>query len=228
MKVNELMTTEVTTIGPEAPLKDVARILIERGISGVPVCDIEGHVLGVVSEADILRKEQGRPDVRGALVGWVLGGDVLPEVDKAAARTAGEAMTSPALTIGPFRFVDEAARLMLEHGVNRLPVVRDGELVGIVTRADLVRAFTRDDEQVREEIVHELIERTLWLEPDTVDVDVERGAVLLRGQVRTHSDARLLERLVARVPGVVDVRSHLRWRFDDRTRRGRSELERIG
>lgn len=226
MKVHEIMTTDVLTIGPEAPLKDVARILVERGISGMPVCDIERHVLGVVSEADILFKERGRPSEGSALVGWMLGGDVMPDAAKSAARTVDEAMTAPAITVGPFRFVDEAARLMTEHGVNRLPVVRDGELVGIVTRTDLVRAFTRGDAEIRDEIVHELLERTLWLDPGAVEVEVEDGTVLLTGEVRTRSDAALLERLVTRVPGVVQVDAKLHWRVDDSTRKGRHSLER--
>jgi CBS domain-containing protein len=226
MKVHEVMTTDVLTIGPEAPLKDVARILVERGISGMPVCDIERHVLGVVSEADILFKERGRPSEGSALVGWMLGGDVMPDAAKSAARTVDEAMTAPAITISPFRFVDEAARLMTEHGVNRLPVVRDGELVGIVTRTDLVRAFTRGDGEIRDEIVHELLERTLWLDQGAVEVEVEDGAVLLTGEVRTRSDAALLERLVTRVPGVVQVDAKLHWRVDDSTRKGRQSLER--
>ena len=226
MKVNEVMTAEVLTIGPEAPLRDVARILVERDISGMPVCDIERHVLGVVSEADILFKERGRPSEGGALVGWMLGGGVMPDAAKAAARTVDEAMTAPAITISPFRSVHEAARLMTEHGINRLPVVRDGELVGIMTRSDLVRAFVRGDAEIHDEIVHELLGRTLWLEQDAVEAEVRDGSVLLTGEVRTRSDAALLERLVTRVPGVVAVEARLHWRLDDSTRKGRQRLER--
>jgi CBS domain-containing protein len=226
MKVNEIMTADVLTIGPEAPLKDVARILVEREISGMPVCDIERHVLGVVSEADILFKERGRPSEGSALVGWVLGGSVMPDAAKAAARTVDEAMTAPAITIGPFRSVHEAARLMTEHGINRLPVVRDDELVGIVTRSDLVRAFVRGDAEIHDEIVHELLGRTLWLDQDAVEAEVRDGSVLLTGEVRTRSDAALLERLVTRVPGVVAVDSKVHWRLDDSTRKGRQTLER--
>ncbi len=226
MKVQEIMTRDVLTIGTEAPLKDVARILVEHGVSGIPVCDIERHVLGVVSEGDILYKAQAREE-RGGPLAWLLDTGSAAAAAKAAARTVSEAMTAPAITISPFRSVDEAARLMTEHGVNRLPVVANGELVGIVTRADLVRAFARDDEAIRDEIVGELVERTLWLEPGTVDVAVAAGHVRLAGRLQTRSDAGLLERLVARVAGVVAVESELGWIVDDSTRRGREAMAHV-
>lgn len=225
MKVHEVMTKDPLTIGPEASLKDVARILVERGITGLPVCDIERRVLGVVSETDLLYKAQGRPSEQHARLAWAFGAGASPEPGKLAARSAGEAMTSPAITIAPDRSVDEAARLLTEYGINRLPVVRDGELVGILTRADIVRAFLRDDESIREEIEHELLQRTLWLDPGAVEVEVDRGAVRLTGSVRTRGDADLLERLVTRVPGVVEAVSELHWRYDESTREGRRALE---
>jgi len=223
MRVQEIMTTDVLTIGPEAPLKDVARILVEHRVSGIPVCDIERRVLGVVSEGDILYKAQSR-DGRGGPLAWLLDSGSASAAAKAAARTVDEAMTSPAITISPFRSVDEAARLMIEHGVNRLPVVAGEELVGIVTRADLVRAFTRSDAAIRNEIVEELLERTLWLEPGSVQVGVVAGHVRLAGRLQTRSDASLLERLVARVAGVVSIESELGWVVDDSTRKGRRAL----
>jgi len=226
MRVQEIMTTDVLTIGPEAPLKDVARILVEHRVSGIPVCDIERRVLGVVSEGDILYKAQSR-DGRGGPLAWLLDSGSASAAAKAAARTVDEAMTSPAITISPFRSVDEAARLMIEHGVNRLPVVAGEELVGIVTRADLVRAFTRSDAAIRNEIVEELLERTLWLEPGSVQVGVVAGHVRLAGRLQTRSDASLLERLVARVAGVVSIESELGWVVDDSTRKGRKALAHV-
>lgn len=223
MKIQEIMTRDVLTIGPEAPLKDVARILVEHRVSGIPVCDIERHVLGVVSEGDILYKAQAREE-RGGPLAWLLDTGSAAAAAKAAARTVSEAMTAPAITISPFRPVDEAARVMTEHGVNRLPVVADGKLVGIVTRADVVRAFARDDAAIRREIVEELLERTFWLEPGTVQVDVDAGHVRLSGRLQTRSDADMLERLVARVAGVVAVESELGWIVDESTRRGREAL----
>lgn len=228
MYVRELMTTEVLTIGPEAPIRDVAAILVEHRISGLPVCDIEGHVLGVVSEGDILFKEHDPRDgyTRGPL-GWLVDGppDVAAQA-KAKALTSGRAMTSPAVTIAPSTTVADAARLMSERGVNRLPVVdEEGRLVGIVTRADLVRAFIRSDAELEAEIRREVLERTLWVEEGRVDVAVAHGAVTLSGQLDRRTDVDLLERLVRRVPGVVAVEASVGWRVDDTTRRGRAALE---
>src|SRR5579864_8399843 len=122
MKIERLMTHEVATVRPDTSLKDVAALLTERHISGVPVCAEDGKVLGVVSEADILRTEQGiGPDVGGRLQWFFRRLD--DDLDKVRARTAGAAMTAPALTVRPTDQTHVAARLMLLHHINRLPVV---------------------------------------------------------------------------------------------------------
>jgi osmotically-inducible protein OsmY len=101
---------------------------------------------------------------------------------------------------------------MIEESVNRLPVVDDGTLVGIVTRADIVRAFTRTDDEIAEEIREEILARTLWIEPGKVTMEVVDGIVRLEGEVDSEADAELLPVFVARVPGVVSVRTTLRTR----------------
>lgn len=214
MNVRELMTAEVLTVSPETSLKDVAAILAEHGISGLPVCDAEGRVLGVVSEGDILFKEQGTRERHGGALAWLVDSR-LQDTAKQDARTAGEAMTSPPITITPDRPAAAAARIMLDRGVNRLPVVRDGTLVGIVTRADLVRAFTRADEEIVAEIRDDVLRRALWLEPDSVEITVQRGEVELAGEIEAKSDVEVLKKLVQRIPGVVSVRSNVLYRVDD-------------
>jgi CBS domain-containing protein len=211
MKVRDVMTTEVATVDPTTSLKDVARLLARRGISGVPVVDDEGSIVGVVSEGDILVKERGTLEEPRAFLGVHRRSERMQQV-KFAAETAADAMTSPPIVIGPERPVSGAAKLMLEHGVNRLPVVTNGRLVGIVTRADLVRAFGRSDTDLEREIRAEVLERALWIPEGTVGVSVADGAVTLSGTVDTEVDADVLVRLVRRVPGVVSVTSTVRWR----------------
>jgi CBS domain-containing protein len=215
VRVKDLMTKDVITIGPEASLKDVASILAERGISGVPVVGEQGEVLGVVSEADILFKERGFEGRRQGFLGWLLSGGLEAEA-KLTARTVREAMTSPAIAVESGRPVHEAAQKMTEYGVNRLPVLDDGMLVGIVTRADLVRAFTRSDAELLREICDEVIVHTLWISPDQVDVKIAKGEVTLSGRLETKTDAELLPRFVERVPGVVSVTSTLTWEYEDK------------
>ena len=216
MKIKELMRENPIAVGPDTPLRDVAIILTEGGFSGLPVIGERLEVLGVVSEADILVKEQGPANRRGGVLGWLLA-DEVPDTAKLAARTAAEAMTSPAITIRPEAHVSYAARLMTENGIKRLPVVDShGVLIGIVTRADLVRAFARPDHEIEREILEDVIRRILWIEAPNVVVRVERGEARLSGRLERRSDAELLEQFAARVPGVVSVHSTLRWRWDDR------------
>lgn len=227
MRVRELMTEKVFTIGPEAPIKDVARILVDNGISGLPVCDIEGRVIGVISEGDILYKEHDPSEGHiGGPLGWIIEGTPnYAGYIKAKALTARKAMTSPAITIAPHESVAQAARIMCEHHVNRLPVVADEKLVGLVTRADLVRAFTRTDAEIEQELTKDVLERTMWIDPGKVEIDVRNGVAALSGRLHTRSDVELLNRLAARVPGLVAVESTVVWDVDDTTRKGRRSLE---
>ena len=223
MKVGDVMTKDVASVGPATPLKAVAQELSERGISGMPVVDDDGTVVGVISEADLLAKEAGSTPRRPGLVAWLLDATDPAEQLRLEARTAGEAMTKPPITIAPFQSVATAASEMLERGINRLPVVSLGRLVGIVTRADLVRAFARTDENVvaeaREEVTYFL---ELAGDYSHVDVTMQDGELRLDGRVQHRSTAEELPYYAARVPGVVGVVSELTWREDDsKARRAR-------
>jgi len=210
MRVGELMTKDVMTVEPGTTLKDVAALLSSRRISGVPVVDRQGGVVGVVSEADIVEKEAG--GIRVGLFRRLLA----RRRPQRPARTAGEAMTAPPVTVRPECETAEAARLMIERGVNRLPVIdAEGRLVGIATRADLVRAFVRPDAEIERELREDVMLDTLWIDPASVEVSVQQGEVALAGELDTRADARMLESFVARVPGVVSVDSRLRWRREE-------------
>ncbi|HEX6130563.1 MAG TPA: CBS domain-containing protein [Actinomycetota bacterium] len=218
MKVRDIMTTDVVTVGPEDSLKDAASILSGLGVSGLPVCDLDRSVLGVISEADILYKELDPKERTSGALAWLVDGSAGKTLRKARAKRVREAMSTPAITISPFRSVAEAARLMTTRGINRLPVVKGTTLVGIVTRADLVRAFLRNDEEIGREIREDVIVQALCLPAGELEVDVDGGNVRLVGAVQSRSDALLLERLAGRVPGVVSLESSVTWSVDD-TRR---------
>ena len=210
MKVRDVMTTNVFTVAPDMPLKEVATRMLEYGISGLPVVDDEQNVVGVLSETDILYKETTAPK-RDGLVDWLVHYGEDPPAAKLNARTARQAMTTPAVTITPRRSVADAAELMLEVGIDRLPVVDAGELVGIVTRADLVRAFTRGDEEVEREIKEDVLLATLWMNPADVRIHVKDGYVTLEGRVEDEGVAEQILHFAQRVPGVVVVEARLTW-----------------
>jgi CBS domain-containing protein len=214
LKVDDVMTRRVATVQVGAPFKDVARLLAERKISAVPVLDNDGKLVGVVSEADLLRKEQYHEDAMPTRRRF---GSRRERVFRAKARGdfAGDVMTTPAITVGPEASVVEAAKVMIERNVKRLPVVDfDGCLVGIVSRADLLWVFLRPDDEIAEEIRTEVFAQVLLQEP-TYTVTVNNGIVMLSGRLDRRSAVEIAERLVRAVDGVVDVVNGLTYRVDD-------------
>jgi len=202
------MTTDVATVAPETDLRAVAGLLVQRRISGVPVV-ADGRVLGVVSERDILFKERPSTGLSRGVLAWLMDeGDLMLKIE---ASNAHEAMTGPAVTIGPDRSVSDAAALMLNEGVSRLPVVQGTELLGIVTRHDLMRAFARADEEIWQEIESDPLIRSYWRRPGDYDIAVEGGHVTLTGKVGSKEQAKAIQAFVDRVPGVVAMTSRLHW-----------------
>jgi CBS domain-containing protein len=207
MKVRDVMTQNVYTATPELSLKAVATRMLQYGISGMPVVSGD-RVVGVVSETDILFKERVAPDRKG-LVDWLVHYGEDPPLAKLDARTTGDAMTTPAVTIGPNRSVADAATLMLDLGIDRLPVIDGDELVGIVTRSNLVRAFIRDDAEIERDIRQAGVLRRLWMDPAQVEITVEDGNVVLDGRVDTPQLADSLVAFAEQTPGVISVESRL-------------------
>lgn len=209
MTVGDVMTNEVVTVTPDTDLKAAAALLLERGISGMPVVDGQG-VVGVLSETDVLFKERASNEQR-RLLDRILRDPDTPPTTKLDARLVADAMTSPAVTIDARRPVSEAATTLLEAGIDRLPVVVDGLLVGIVTRTDLVRVFVRSDEAIADEIRDDVVIRKAWASPGAIAVSVDGGEVVLEGHVDSEAVAESLARLTRNVPGVVGVDSRLSW-----------------
>jgi CBS domain-containing protein len=218
MKVADVMTRNVVSVRSDTPLKDVAAVMVGRGISGVPVVDEAGVVLGVVSEADFVIKERGAAGVRHRLLAGIFGESkrTQAELAKIEATTAGEAMTSPAISVDATDTLQWAAEQMAGRRINRLPVVENGVLVGIVTRADVVRAFVRTDAELERLVRDEVLAKTAFgLEPDTFDVSATGGVVRLAGRVDRRSVADTLVELTRALGGIVGVESELTWEVDD-------------
>jgi len=218
MNVADVMTRSVAAVRPETPLKEVAALMVERGISGVPVVDAEAGVLGVVSEADFVIKERGVVGSRNRLLSRIFGESrqARAELAKIKATTAGQAMTSPALTVEAGDTLQQAAELMASRRVNRLPVVENGRLVGIVTRADIVRAYVRPDAELERLVREEVLAKTAFsLEPEVFEVAVRGGVVRLEGRVDRRSLAETIVEVTHGLGGIVDVDSQLTWETDD-------------
>ncbi len=216
--VRDVMTRSVLSVRPDTPLKEVAQLLIEHRISGLPVVDAAGKVVGVISEGDLLVKEQEPGAIRHRPLARLFGESAATRrlIAKAEASIAGDAMTSPPITIEPDALVGAAAAQMIERTVNRLPVAEQGKLVGIITRADVIRSFVQTDEALAEAIRDEVLRRSLWLDPNAFSVEVTNGMARISGKVERRSTAAMVGRMVEMLPGIVSAETDIDWTLDDR------------
>ena len=207
-RVKDVMTTDVVSVRETAEYKDIVSVLRGLHVSAFPVLDEADHLVGVVSESDLLLKEVGQE----ALGGYLISSGRRGERAKAAGVTAAELMTTPAVTIGPDDSLADAARLMHDRHVKRLPVVdQAGRLVGIVSRVDLLSVFERPDSEIRAAVRKDVIARDFALDPGAFDVQVTSGIVTITGQVDNQAVARHLLGALRHAEGVVGVRSRLRF-----------------
>jgi CBS domain-containing protein len=211
--VSDVMTRDVVTVSPDTGYKDIADLMVHHAVSAVPVVDAHRRVLGVVSEADLLPKLEYADRVPR----HPLAARRLPEPlrRKASGDTAAELMTAPAVTVRPTETVTRAARLMESARVKRVPVVdADGRIVGIVSRRDLVRLYTRSDADIRTAVTNGVL-RSLWIDPDLLGIQVRDGVVTMSGHLDRRSTAAIVVAFTHALPGVVDVVDELTYDFDD-------------
>ncbi|MGO8685653.1 MAG: CBS domain-containing protein [Candidatus Dormibacteria bacterium] len=211
--VRDVMSTPVVHVPPNTPIKAVAELLLSERISAVPVVNPHGHLLGMVSEEDLLVKQIDL--TAGAHVPWLTGGHLAHEFRRRReARTAEELMSTPVTCVHPDTTLRQAAKTMYLRHLKRLPVIDGSSLVGIVSRSDVLRVYLMPDEHLRHH-AENLLRGALGLGAAKVSVGVAEGVVTLEGEVSTHSEADLVTRLMRTVDGVVGVEARLRWRVDD-------------
>ncbi len=220
MLAKDIMTTDVVTVTPEASVEEIAKLLLARGISGVPVIGAEGALVGLVSEGDLIRRE-GDPEHHRS---WWLNLFAGPEERardyvKSHGRRAEEVMTREVITVGEETPVGEIARLLEKRRIKRVPVVREGRIVGIVSRANLLHGLAThkdrlamapspDDRTIREE-VQALVKREGWITHGSLNVMVAGGVVELWGWVDSETERKALLIAVEEIAGVRTVNDHL-------------------
>jgi CBS domain-containing protein len=228
-KVGSVMTTDVVRAEYGTPFKEVARLLAAHRISGLPVVDDDDKVVGVLSETDLMMHQATTPDPyepkhRAKLAELTPGGK--RRTAKGKARTAGELMTRPAVTVHADDTIVQAARTMAQRHVERLPVLdEEDRLVGIVTRRDLLQVFLRPDKEIRTEVIEEVLVRALWLPPRSVEVSVAEGVVTLTGHMERKSETEIAVSMTRRIDGVVDVVGKLTYRLDDARLRTEEQIQ---
>ena len=217
-QVRDVMTRRVVTASTDTPVGQIARLLAIHRVSAVPIVDEDQRVVGVVSEADLLprvsaRAGSGRVARRRGTA-------------KAVGATAADVMSIRPLTVSSDAPLSVAATKMEHHNVERLLVLgEDGRLLGVVSRADVLRPLTRSDTAIRDDVIDHVLRRTLWIDPSRVHVDVHDGVVTLTGTVGRRTTARIAARLTGHVPGVTAVVDRIQFEFDD-TAMARSRVSR--
>jgi len=217
--VADVMVEDVVTVQPDTPYKVLVEKLWLQGVSGLPVIDSQSKLMGIVSETDLMRKQEhgggakAMEMMRGLslLMPEVLladAGALLSGLSKAVGQTAADLMTSPVITIGPEATLTAAAAAMHKRNLKRLPVVgQDGRLVGIMSRADLLKVFLRSDESIEIDVKEAL--RADLGHPHGVTAMVVNGVVTLEGEVPSPFESETLVRHIDRLPGVVGVEARL-------------------
>jgi CBS domain-containing protein len=222
MKAADVMTREVVTTTPDSPIEEVARTMLRRHLSGVPVIDAAGTVIGIVTEGDLLRRtETGTQRTRSRWLELLIApGRLAQDYVRSHARKVSDVMTDAVVSVAPETPLAEVVALMESRRVKRLPVVTGGRLVGIVSRADLLSALIEhlpkasaasvSDAMLRKRVLAE-VDKQPWAPRASIDAMVEDGTVELRGAITDQREREALRVIAENVPGVKHVRDHLVW-----------------
>ena len=220
MLAKDIMTTGVICVAPDATVEAIAKLLLENHISGVPVTNSEGHVLGVVSDTDLMHRVAGWPSPHESLwLQWFQSSAAIAaKVKKAVGSCARDIMTAPAITIDPNRPIAQIAEILADRHLRRVPVVADGKIVGIVSRTNLIQALgvtgahvdtpSHRDQEIREQVLAHVRER----QPNgkhLVNVLVADGVVHLWGVVDTDEEREATRLIAESIAGVRSVKSHV-------------------
>lgn len=199
--VADVMTADPVTVDPDAPFHEVVELITTNGISAVPVVDQELGMLGVVSKADLLGTQEQLEELTGRQPR-----QPRRRREELAAR---DLMTLPVLAVPPEASLPSAARRLARAGVDRLFVVDGRRLVGVLTRRDMLRAFLRDDQEIRAEIEQEVFGRVFRADPAVLGAAVDNGVVTLTGRLEYEADITMATRIVESIPGVVTVHNQM-------------------
>jgi CBS domain-containing protein len=219
MQAADIMTSSVVAVGPETNVCEVAKLMLERGISAVPVVAADGHLLGILSEGDLMRRSELGTEKRRS---WWLAmitdhATMAKEYTKASARKARDVMTAPVITVEETAPIDRIVGLLEQNHIKRVPVVREGRVIGIVSRANLLRVLASvsiekvaglDDKVIRTELMREL-GRQPWWDGSLTNVSVSDGVVELTGFAETEEQRTAMRVAAERMPGVRDVHDNM-------------------
>jgi CBS domain-containing protein len=221
MKARDIMTTGVVSVRPESPLSEMLQVMLDRRISGVPVVDADGKLVGMITEGDCLRRVETGTQIKRPLWREIFTGPekLAEEYVRAPGRKVSEVMTANPITVTEDTEVSEIIHLMEKNRIKRLPVMRGDAVVGIVSRANLIQALTgllRDahvsqtDAEIRNNIVTAL-RKLPWAADEFINVTVKDGVVDLWGSFTASRQDQAAVVAAENVPGVKEVRNHLAW-----------------
>ena len=217
MKVEEIMTKDVIAVAPKTPIHEAARLMVDHGVSGLPVVDDDGNVVGIVSEGDLILREKPRERMPWWKAFFGDAERLAVQYQKAHGTTVGEVMTRSLITVSPGFPIESVALILDQRRIRRVPVIADGQLVGIVSRGDLIKALAKapapaaaqpSDNRLVQEMSARLAEEP-WISNHGIVVQAKDGVLSLWGLVLTEAEKSAVETMARSIEGAKGIESHL-------------------